>query len=530
MSIEVEANRTFDRSKRTNFAPAVFLTFPRTPGAFNRSDFVRFSISTFPELEGGIVAKEKHKDGSTHYHAALFGSFRRKTAAPDFQRAVQAFQSREENVSLAGTGCHLQFAHKGGTRWPFHGAPKPDMVDYLTVTTDKKPSVDISPRCFVMHDLEGGGKQRVWIDVDSLRDAYNKFDPQGKAGLLGKIETVTSMAQAGASKQAVILELAGDITKENSYQYNILMDIWKATPKYIPEAPQPDFTARPWQQLIIDRMMLPIDIKDNNHRGIWLCTPAGGGKSTLLRMLESIAGLDNVFTPTIKNNCYGAESMNGYEQQPIIIIDDVRAYTDSNQEVLHKGAFIAFAKAIASGDRLSYQLYGKRHDYLVQARVLITSNFPKPILVQEEEQKAFDRRYIEINTSDVNVMGGLLNLPRNLGYRGGLLMPVLDSAPTPAPQRRAFTPPDSGNPAPRARVRFNDSTDSFVLGTPEDIDSMSTQMAALSSPTPPPVRRLFEEPEGFEEHKAGGPDDLEDIDEEEEFETPPTAEATDADD
>lgn len=486
-SVSVEAIRTFNRKQLTNKAPAAFLTFPKSPDALTRSDIVKFCMSTFPELEGGIVAKEKHKDGSTHYHAAVFGSFTRKNAFPKFNKAVQEFRTTEENALLAGTGCHMQFTHERGTKWPFHGAPKPDMVDYLTVPTDKKPTIDKHPRCFIINDIDGERK-RVWCDVPSLRDAYSAFDPGSKAGLLGRMEMVVAMAQSGAKRADVIAEIAGDMTKDNSYQYQILMDVFRATDKYIPEAVYPDFVPKDWQKLIIDRIMLPIDPKDNNHRGIWLCTPAGGGKSTLLRMIEHHAGLENVFTPTLKNNTYSAESMNGYEQQPIIIIDDVRAFTSSNQEVLHKGAFIQFMKSIASGDRMSYQLYGKRHDFLVQSRILITSNFGKPVVDSEEEQKAIDRRYIEINTNDVHMIAGLLKLPRKLGYRAGLLVPEMAGVAAAAragelstprgSMTRPYSPPDSDNPAPRARVRFNNDT--FVLGTDDEVDTLTAGVEAMA--------------------------------------------------
>lgn len=458
----------FDRRQSTNKAPAAFITFPRTPDGLTRSDIIRLCRDAFGGLEGGLIAKEKHKDGSTHYHAAIFGTFIRKNAFPKFQKFVQGYSVRDE-ISMKDAACHMQFAHSGGKKWPFTGTPKPDMIDYLSVGGDHKPDeeIDKNSRAFVLNETDTG-KHIVYIRIDELRDAYMKFDPAAGTGILGRMQTVVGMAQAGASRDDVIMEIGAGITKENSFEYQILMDLFKATDKYIAEAPYPDFEPNAWQQLIIDRMMLKTDPKDNNYRGIWLCTPAGGGKSTVLRMLEHYAGLDNVFTPTLKNNTYGPESLNGYEQQPIIIIDDVRAFTNSNQEVLHKGAFIAFAKAIASGDRISYQLYGKRHDFLVNARVLITSNFPMPHLEQAEEMKAFQRRYIEIDTTDEHRIAGLLNLPRDLGYRGGLLMPVRSRPTTPvspAPAARSYTPPSSGNPAPRRRVRFNDDT--FVFGPPD---------------------------------------------------------------
>lgn len=467
--MEISAgDKVFDRKQSTNKAPAAFLTFPRTPDGLTRSDVIRLCRDAFPELEGGLVAKEKHKDGSTHFHAAVFGVFTRKNAFVKFQKHVQQYKFRDE-ISFAESACHMQFAHSGGKKWAFSGTPKPDMIDYLSVPSDHKPAdeIDSNSRAFVINDTETG-RHIVYVDKDALRDAYNKFDPAAGTGLLGRMQTVIGMAQAGASRDSVIMELGSSITKDNAFEYQILMDLFKATDKYIPEAPYPDFEPNAWQQLIIDRMMMKTDPKDNNFRGIWLCTPAGGGKSTVLRMLEHYAGLDNVFTPTLKNNTYGPESMNGYEQQPIIIIDDVRAFTNSNQEILHKGAFIAFAKAIASGDRISYQLYGKRHDFLVNARVLITSNFPMPQLDQPEEQRAFQRRYIEIDTADEHKIAGLLSLPRELGYRNGLLMPVRQRPVTPtiaAQLQRTYTPPSSGNPGPRRRVRFND--DNFVFGSDE---------------------------------------------------------------
>lgn len=369
-------------------------------------------------------------------------------------------------------GNQLQFCHTvSKARWPFD-----KMVSYLSKASPTK-TIDTTPLIFKMEEIDGEWFNQQ-VSAVQLNELYNST--YGKAaGLLARAAEVREMAEDGASRADVIQVILPNITKDNAYEFNILLELFKAT-SMISEVPViPDWVPRPWQDLIIRWILTPADIKDTNKRGIWLCCKAGEGKSSLIDMIRTAAGYDKVFIPAKRNGTYTTMSMTGYNKEPIIAIDDSRAYTDEQGHTQHKSTIIEFIKAIASGDDMVYTMYNTRYFYKPLAKILITSNFPLPTSHMEEEQAAINRRYIDIDNTDADRIAGILRVPRVLGTNAagthlqGVLPNPENSSPavhlaglttppaSPVDDRAGpndivdLTTPGSGNPRPRASRRLD---------------------------------------------------------------------------
>lgn len=470
---------TYQYNKNTS--DKAFFTWAQTNASYRRSDVLRLLRGTYTDsLVGGAIVKERHADGGIHFHAACFGTFKRKGAFELFNSNTATYRNSDnEPISPVGGACKMQFSHGSGKPWPFIGTPKPSMLDYLLEASPKK-EIDENPRLFLIQE----DNSVATVDLEQLKEAYQAWNPPAQ-GLMGKIARVREMAEAGADRGDVIEMIASGISRDNAHEFNILMEMYRSTPIYTLERPIPAFEPHPWQKLVIDFCMKDLDEMDNNHRGMWLHSTAGSGKSTIIKILQRELGSDGIFFPTTKNGAYTDESMTGYANQRIIVLDDVRAYEDTNNIVHHKATFIKFIKQIATGDRMSYVMYGKRHDYDPYARILITSNYAMPTVMSAEENKALRRRYIEICSTNEHVIAGILGLPRELTADRGRLRATMAATAaaarageiaSPATRTRAYTPPDSGNPAPRYRVRFNEEEHMGVA-------ALSDRMSAMTSPS-----------------------------------------------
>lgn len=420
-------------------------------------------------LLGGVVCRETHADGGVHYHAAIFGNFQKRGAM------LRSFNSRssqwgcDAGVNLPVGGNRIQFAHTNpkNVPWPFLG-PK-SMLEYLTVSSAKK-NVDANPYWFTVCDGDTTDVEQV--DQDTVEDAYKIAFP-ARVGLMGRAAIVEAMAEDGTPEAEVIKVIMADTTRENAHEFAMLIRLFNVTARITEPAELPQFIARAWQQLVLDWMVMPLDKKDNNKRGLWMHCPPNSGKSTLITMLKSLVGVDNVFIPAERTETYNTQSMNGYTGQAIIALDDTRGYTNDTGSTVHKASFIKFIKAIASGDDMVYTMYNKVHRYQPFARILITSNYPMPVVNEEDENIALRRRYIELKSIEVDEVARDLGLPRDLAAAGGQLVGVLAAAHppphfgaqmplecvdlcTPPQSPHGGDPPllNSGNPAPRTRRRI----------------------------------------------------------------------------
>lgn len=470
------------------------------PAECTHHDIGALLLAVFGDkLYGGVICHETHADGGHHYHAAIFGDIPKRGALLRKFNDKSSQWGCEAGVNLPVGGNHIQFSHTlaKNVPWPFLG--ERGMLSYLTKSTAKK-TVDPAPLWFTVANGDASALEHV--TQDDVIDGYRERFP-AKAGLMARAAIVKEMAENGAPTAEVIETLMEDTTRENAHEFAMLIQLFNATAKIVEAVDLPIFEPRPWQKLVLDWMLMPLDPKDNNKRGLWLHCPPNSGKSTLITMLKSIAGVDAVFIPAERTETYNTQSMNGYDGQKIIALDDTRGYTNDTGGTVHKASFIKFIKAIASGDDMVYTMYNKVFKHKPFARILITSNYAMPHVNEEDENFALRRRYLELQSIDIDQVAKDLGLPRDLATRQGELVGVIAAPPViqqPVPVQAQpthfgaqgpiemidlITPPvspvteapemGSGNPAPRTRRRITQYP-SDDEGVEEEKDSQMSDL------------------------------------------------------
>jgi len=468
-------------TKKQWTANHAFATWSQVPVTVEKSDITRLLLGIFDsKLRGGVVVREVHADGGIHFHAAVFGDIPKRGSVFSSFNTKSSGWPCASGVHLPVGGNHLQFSHgkPKNLPWPFLG--ENSMVEYLTKSTPKK-TVDPDPLFFTVDLLDLSDIEQV--DIDAMCDSYRTAYP-APVGLMGRAALVEEMAEAGVPTSEVIKAIMVDTTKDNAHEFAMLIQLFNATARISDPVELAEFEPRPWQKMVLDWMTMPLDKMDNNHRGLWMHCPPGSGKSTLITMLKSLVGVDSVFIPAERTETYNTQSMNEYAGQRIIALDDTRGYTNDTGSTIHKASFIKFIKAIASGDDMVYTMYNKVFRYQPVARILITSNYPMPVVNEEDENIALRRRYIELKSIEVDQVAKDLGLPRNLAARDGELVGVvapvhpppnfgaqmplgdaledpicIDLRTPPSSPRELNAPPvglsDSGNPRARTRARVN---------------------------------------------------------------------------
>lgn len=426
-------------------------------------------------LKGALIARELHADtivdgvtipGLPHYHAAIFGDFKKRGAEfTKFNRICSGYEF-PSGAKLPVGNNNMQFSHPNAPNkpWPFGGGSD-SMTGYLT-KPKKDKVVDTHP-LIVYWDTDD---QRITCTLDDLHMEYNRQYPAA-ISLAGRAKLVRQMKEDGANKDDVIEVLINDMTKDNSYQFGPLMELFKAVPRIETVNELRKVTPRPGQALCRDAICAPLDPTNNRNRGIWLHSKPGWGKSLMYNIIAQEIGEDKIFIPAERNDSYSTMSMIGYNNEPVIFMDDTRGYTDGSGVAHHKGNFIKFIKAIATGDIMKYTMYNQVHTFRPYARVLITSNYAMPVSHEDDDNEALKQRYTEISSDDINKIAQQLKLPLDLGTNtaGTALqgvMPVVAPHTASNPSTPLRLAPagnqqvditSSGNNRPRARRRLFES-------------------------------------------------------------------------
>lgn len=345
---------------------------------FKKEDMVQFLREA--EVELALIVLEKHQDGGEHIHAAISGSFRQRDFVRKLRKAV--------HKKCADHHVDVQYAHppkkdKGrGMAWPLD-----DMVKYLTEPAKDK-YVDADP-------LYVGA-----VNADDMIECH--YHTKSATGQFNKL---VEMRHARASLTAVIEFIQPSIDKNTAYLYRMMLDYYRniqlPNPRLIPEGQSP----RLWQQLAIAFALQPIVDNDTNNRGMWIHTPPGSGKSWLQDFLhDTVQG--GVFYPGTRPSGHLDEvSFRGYAGEAVILIPDISASTrtvDGVTTPVWKRTVLDMLKKICDNTPLSIEFCGELKRVYIHAKIIITSNFRLPRGAVPEEDAAFTRRYIQVeSTTDI---------------------------------------------------------------------------------------------------------------------------------
>lgn len=349
-------------------------------------------------MEGALIVEEEHGDEAKHLHAVVWGQFRADRYAKALHRALP---DRHVNCLFRHPGKN---GVKHGPLWPCVA-----MVKYVT-NPAKDKVIDPEPLVFVHNVLD-----RV-VTVEEFCDLYlEQYLPKS---LDDKLEAVAKLKASGGALSDAIMLAAEGISKDNNHDFNIVLQYFKSLPPSNPKITPSGETPRPWQQPIIDWALSPCPTGTNN-RGLWLRMPSGAGKTWVLNYIsDNIEG--GVFRPGLRpNGSYDAVSLLRYNGESLILFDDIGATVkqmeNGIERTLWKNATMDLFKMVANNTPIPIDFGGEHREIMINARVLVTSNFGLPEGRNSEDGAAIRRRYIELCMTDtVRLAAALAEVPENI--------------------------------------------------------------------------------------------------------------------
>ena len=332
-----------------------------------------------------------------HLCAVAFGKFHKTNLAKRGRTWAQKKYGNPEQC-WSTLFCHVNKTKSGKvsySRWPLA-----DMVAYVTEPSEKK-DVDLEPLvCTVTDKSETikNKKQLQLVSVDSLLETYEQQSDMFSA--------IRDLKRKGIQQGPLIEELM-DRTEQDTQKVNIFLQYFRSIdvselPKLLPEG----LILRPWQSTIIQWCNNPIVKGEPN--GMWLNLKSGMGKTTILQALYDTMGVENIYQMSTRSGGYDSISMLAYNDEPIILIDELEFHIDDNGTARPKSSLKEILKKITEKFPISIQFGMKRRCVIPQAKVIITSNHP---LIEDPDVHGacpFARRYISVQ--DTNFLPEMLGI------------------------------------------------------------------------------------------------------------------------
>jgi hypothetical protein len=353
-----------------------FITFAKT--SMSKDDASR-AVQSIGATHG-IIALEKHEDGSPHIHVAAWGKFRQDRATRKLHQEIPV-----------GAHCDLHYAHppkptkakscvkQRGAGWPFG-----DMVTYL-VDPAKQKYLDPDPT-FFGSNADGSDISSVDELLDVTAHNVNWLDKMDKLKL------------DDAPIKSVIRTIAEDMDDHhNSHWYRICIDYYRSLQSLAPRLVPVDQKPREWQEAVAAWAMTPIPSDGNNNGiGMWIRLPPGSGKSWVGDWLHDYYN-GNVFYPGMRpHGDYDCLSFMGYNNEPVILMNDLApsdVRQDGETKSQWKRSILDMLKRICDNTPLCFQFGGHTNKVYIKARIIVTSNFALPKGRSPDDTEAIRRRY-----------------------------------------------------------------------------------------------------------------------------------------
>ena len=344
---------------------------------------------TIEKMESRVSDPEDDLTDETkyHMHATAYGSFNKKHLTNRGRIWAKKTFNRPK-VHWSVQYCHENKTKSGKTSYsPF---PFPEMVNYLSDPAKDK-DVDETPMIYI----NGHGEGETLTTDCLLEMYYNSPDTFSQLRMLKR---------SGGDLADFSVVMEQKLSKESaSHEWNMFFTYFKNVDvTEIPLLVPTDLVLYPWQETIVQWAMTP-RVRDAPN-GVWMNLPSGSGKTVILESLFDNLGHDQVYIPGIRpNGSYDAASMISYNNEPLILLDEVEG-TWMDDKVLWKRAFLELLKKITERFPIVTFFGGKTTKIFPNAKVLITSNFPRPHQDPNGTGCPFARRYMYIDSKDPNLL------------------------------------------------------------------------------------------------------------------------------
>lgn len=131
----------------------------------------------------------------------------------------------------------------------------------------------------------------------------------------------------------------------------------------------------------------------------------GSGKTFVMRALFDYLGSDEVYILSARPKGYDTMSMLEYSGQKLILVDELQAGVH-NDKVVWRREILSLLKRMTEQYPIS-MTFGSRHKTVVpRAKIIVTSNFPRPRQEDLNGNCPFARRYLEISSTDDFLLPG----------------------------------------------------------------------------------------------------------------------------
>lgn len=377
-----------------NYSDRVIITLDHTHGSRHvLTDYLlkngAKAVISCIEYHGGTKEKMKERiadpndelteDNCHHLCAVAFGRFHKKNMTNRGRRYFQKkFDKLDQHFSVLY--CHVNTSKKGNvsySSWPLE-----DMVEYVTEHTEKK-DVDETP----LIAYEGTPPEDN--TPFSFVERYNEFT--------NVFKKVRKMKETNVPVSDVIETVYDQLDSRDKLQTNIFMQYYHNIKTELPRLNPEDLVLKKWQKQVITWAKAPM-VRDEPP-GLWLNLRPGAGKTVLLNQLIDDLGWDNIYSLSHRPGDFDAASMMDYNNQPLILINELEIHKDDEgkSQVTKSLAFIL--KAMCDRHPIQVKFGNKTTLVVPQAKVIVTSNSPRPIAI-DQAGCPFARRFIELNSSD----------------------------------------------------------------------------------------------------------------------------------
>lgn len=334
----------------------------------------------------------------SHIHVALSGLINRKKFANSVRELVKPLHLASPQVPLSvmqlaaisvrhpTAHVDVAFAHppvkgaKGrGKAWGFG-----DMCEYI-ICSKKDKILDAEPFVFGAEDYEA---------LINLHD--EEFGTDNKA-IMARIR---ELAVPGVPESELHAYLLDTLPTHEFMKYRAYVSYYHGLPPVFCRSTKPEDNPSAFQQVVIGWAMSPLACDETNNTIMWLRTRTGSGKTWIINRCEDLLQ-GAVYTPTWRaHGRLDMSSMMDYAGESLIVFDDVEPDRRTRD---WDPALLFMMKQITSGKSCSFRFGSTYKKLKVRARVLVTSNFPRPKGISTEDEAALKRRFLCIHRmADIN--------------------------------------------------------------------------------------------------------------------------------